>query len=378
MDAPEEAPLPVVFSRALSFAARAANLPTIEDETQSRVAALSLFSPNETVADISSRSLAYLFVPYVYAEVVNKARTTNPSERLEHIGRAKALYDDFIAQFDTYQLIPEDEKSLYEKKASAMTDPAKRRELKIKQYQKERDLRTRIEQLRKRRYTLSASHEPTSDFELIAALLPVPSNGSAADEDDSDTEDVLRETSLALLALTFSQAQQQLESLKQELELIGNMPPPPQSREDSRTEKAREQDNDMWKLDTPRPSGGPDGKGLLMDTAGRPLRPFTILPPGATDRARLQAQVFQPDHRLPTMTVDEYLEIERQRGNVITGGGPKSEAKLTTSEQLQLDSEMDGTVFAEERAEEQRQKDETWARYKDSHPRGAGNTMNRG
>ena len=57
---------------------------------------------------------------------------------------------------------------------------------------------------------------------------------------------------------------------------------------------------------------------------------------------------------------------------------PKSEEKLTTSEQLQLDSEMDGTAFAEEREEEKRQKDENWARYTDAHPRGAGNTMNRG
>lgn len=39
------------------------------------------------------------------------------------------------------------------------------------------------------------------------------------------------------------------------------------------------------------------------------------------DRSRLKAQVFGPDHRLPTMTVDEYLEIERQRGNILTGGG---------------------------------------------------------
>ena len=96
------------------------------------------------------------------------------------------------------------------------------------------------------------------------------------------------------------------------------------------------------------------------------------------------------------MTVDEYLEIERQRGNIITGGGydiqflsvitvslsaqnrPQSESRPTTSEQLQLDSEMDGTVFGEEKAEEKRQKDEKWAQYKDTHPRGAGNTMNRG
>lgn len=55
----------------------------------------------------------------------------------------------------------------------------------------------------------------------------------------------------------------------------------------------------------------------------KPLQPFTILPSGAggDDRTRLRGQVFQPDHRLPTMTIDEYLEIERQRGNILTGGG---------------------------------------------------------
>jgi hypothetical protein len=41
----------------------------------------------------------------------------------------------------------------------------------------------------------------------------------------------------------------------------------------------------------------------------------------SSDRARLQEQVFQADHRLPTMSIDEYLEIERQRGNILTGGG---------------------------------------------------------
>jgi hypothetical protein len=78
------------------------------------------------------------------------------------------------------------------------------------------------------------------------------------------------------------------------------------------------------------------------------------------------------------MSIDEYLEIERQRGGIISGGGPQSESKPTSTEQLALDSEMDGTVFGEMNAEEKRQKDEEWAQYKDTHPRGAGNTMNRG
>jgi hypothetical protein len=45
---------------------------------------------------------------------------------------------------------------------------------------------------------------------------------------------------------------------------------------------------------------------------------------------------------------------------------------------LALDAENDGTTFSEEKQEEKRQKDESWARYTDTHTKGAGNTMNRG
>ena len=96
------------------------------------------------------------------------------------------------------------------------------------------------------------------------------------------------------------------------------------------------------------------------------------------------------------MSTDEYLEIERQRGNIITGGGcvficyvpcsmilyrgysPASQSAPTSSEQLAIDAEMDGTAEGELKAEEKRGKDESWARYTDENPRGSGNTMNRG
>ena len=55
-----------------------------------------------------------------------------------------------------------------------------------------------------------------------------------------------------------------------------------------------------------------------------------------------------------------------------------SEAEPTSSEQLALDAEMDGTKEGGEKDEEKRLKDENWARYTDENPRGAGNTMNRG
>jgi hypothetical protein len=78
------------------------------------------------------------------------------------------------------------------------------------------------------------------------------------------------------------------------------------------------------------------------------------------------------------MSIDEYLQIERERGNILSGGGPQSEQEPTSSDQLSVDAEQDGTVFGEEKAEEKRLKDENWARYTDVNPKGAGNTMNRG
>ena len=90
------------------------------------------------------------------------------------------------------------------------------------------------------------------------------------DEDDSETEDILRETIVTLLTLNYGQAYGQLESMEQELELLRSMPPPPPPQEDSRTGngKAKAED-DMWKLDAPRPSGGPDGQGPILDASGK-------------------------------------------------------------------------------------------------------------
>ncbi|OBZ65691.1 Methylenetetrahydrofolate reductase 2 [Grifola frondosa] len=352
-------PLSSLFHRALTTASKAFNLPTIEDDTQelisalsdlllvnSRVSALSLFSTNEQLSDIATRDLIYLLVPFAFAEVESRARTVDMDERLQRVVRAQTYLRTFTASLETHEIVPESEKVLYAQRTSSVNDPTKRRELKIRQYKQEKDIRTKIDAVRKRRNQNLVSSEPTTDFELVASLLPDPvhvSSTAGDEEDDADTEDILREATLLLLRLTYAQAHTQLESMEQELELLRNAPPPPPSQSplhDPRAAKERET-SDMWRLDAPLPPGGPDGKGPLLDSTGKPLRPFTILPAGASDRARLQGQVFQSDHRLPTMSVDEYLKIEAQRGNIISGDGPQSESQLTTSEQLALDAEME-------------------------------------
>ena len=102
--------------------------------------------------------------------------------------------------------------------------------------------------------------------------------------------------------------------------------------------------------------------GPLLNKEGKPLQPFTLL----DSRQRLKDGVFKPDHALPTMTIDEYLEEERRRGGIIDGGADKTS----------------GTAYVNEddvdRADAQTMKAREWDDFVEANPRGSGNTINRG
>lgn len=103
-------------------------------------------------------------------------------------------------------------------------------------------------------------------------------------------------------------------------------------------------------------------RGPILDKSGKPLRPFTLL----DSRTRLQQGVFRPDHSLPTMTIDEYLEEERKRGGIIEGGGPQSAIRP------EVDEDDMG------KADEETMKARAWDEFTEANPKGSGNTMNRG
>ena len=58
-------------------------------DSRTRVAELALFSPNETLEDISTQDLVYLFVPYVSAEIESRARAIERDERLARLREAE-------------------------------------------------------------------------------------------------------------------------------------------------------------------------------------------------------------------------------------------------------------------------------------------------
>ena len=106
---------------------------------------------------------------------------------------------------------------------------------------------------------------------------------------------------------------------------------------------------------------GASGKPLL-DKTGMPLRPFTL----TDQRSQMRRGVFGPDHSLPTMSIDEYLEEERKRGGMIEGGGNENSRSVGLNE-----DDM-------EYVDAQTMKAREWDDFVEANPRGAGNTINRG
>jgi len=105
-----------------------------------------------------------------------------------------------------------------------------------------------------------------NDVELILSLIPSPTRPSVSEEDDADTDEIVREATVLLLRLTYAKANSQLESIDQELQLLRSMPSPPSPpAQKSPGDRGRDDPEDIWKLDAP----GRDNGQPLMDANGK-------------------------------------------------------------------------------------------------------------
>jgi len=184
-----------------------------------------------------------------------------------------------------------------------------------------------------------------------------------ATEIESEEHLAFRDVEIKELTLHVHKTFDALDFIAQELQILDMAPPttssPPGSEVDPRRRNDRT-DGYSERLDGPLTQLS--GRGPILDASGKPLRPFTLL----DKRTQLQQGVFRPDHSLPTMTIDEYLEEERKRGGIIEGGGSQSGVREEVDE-----DDMD-------KADEATMKARAWDEFKEANPRGSGNTLNRG
>lgn len=193
---------------------------------------------------------------------------------------------------------------------------------------------------------------------------------------------------LAQIQHAYLRSISELSSIDQELELLAHAIPTselPRDESDARTPTGESQDT-TWRLDqstSQKRSWFDPAAGPVLSQEGRVMRPFTITGSassgegGLSTRLALQDQVFGPGYRLPTMSVDEFLDLEYARGNVLQGGEADAKRQEIESQRKKQLVEMDNLEAYEEsdrRLAEERAGDE----YRDTHRRGDGNRIGRG
>ncbi|GAC94249.1 hypothetical protein PHSY_001820 [Pseudozyma hubeiensis SY62] len=369
---------------------------------------IGVISPNDALRDISTSSLRTLFLPSLQSELQTAVRTgTDHSARKQRLASSQHAAATFLNRTLALGVVPPTTKqllgwTLVNVPANELTGigldssltstggaAPHAREVKISLFKLERALKSNLEQFRdayQAKIKLDSHVKVPSDVGYDLLLYPRSrSSDDDEEEDDDDDEDQglgqetpasapggissVRQYLLAQLNLHSLKTTQLITSASQELELLRSLPPPPPPNSSQPSTSNAEE----WRLDR-NPSSLPTTGPLLAPT-GKVLRPFTITP---STRSSIASSVFQPSHRLPTMSIDQYLEEEQRRGNIIQGGGQASYDAPTSTEQRQLRAEMDGTRDAEDAEEDQRTKDLQWDAFSEENRKGAGNTMNRG
>lgn len=303
---------------------------------------LTLFSPNETLEDITSSELQYLLVDYYLADALFRQRSEGGPARKQTVLEARSIWERFLRRLDDYEILSKADAKLFERyldsrdsfEVGGGLDANGRRAMKISRFREEKDMKTKLTALR------NNPHLAASD------------DGAA------------RELHLSHIALRVHETFQNLEFASLELQMLLMAPPPlPEGSRPPIDERERGSRGDGYseRLDQHR-AHLTDKTAPILDKSGKPLRPFTIL----DKRTQLQEGVFRPDHSLPTMSIDEYLAEEKKRGGIIEGGGAASGIRE------ELDQDDHAVMDAET------MKARAWDDFQEENPKGAGNTLNRG
>ncbi|KAK3943842.1 TAP42-like protein [Diplogelasinospora grovesii] len=329
-----------------------------------QISRLSLFSPNESVEDISTSNLPYLLVNFHLAELIQRLPSSSPQGRKQTLTSAREAYERYLHQLDSYSLLKPVYKKLLEEYTDSPTtfstissntaDAAARRNAKITNFKVEKELRAKLEYLRSRpEYAASELDDDDGNTEHVS--------GSGAGD-----EEAVRSVHLAHIEYCAHMSFQALESLNLECQMLAQAPDPDPSQQRNQQldqdvrERRRQEREQSDRLDQPLRTL--QSTGPILSPDGRPLKPFTLL----NNRQELARGVFRPGHNLPTMTIDEYLEEERRRGGIIEGGGEASGQR----------PEPDEDNY--DKADAETYKARAWDEFTEANPKGSGNTLNRG
>ncbi|XP_027335359.1 PP2A regulatory subunit TAP46 isoform X2 [Abrus precatorius] len=388
----EDMPLPALFERARKIHATAIDSGADQlvkkgcealQKCEEMVNKLGLFSANETKDDISTTNLKYILVPFYLAELTEKIAQDN---RIQIIEASQAKLKEFISFCEAMELVPKEELESYKEGASKSV--ADQRARKIARFKRQRAAESKLLEIKERKERRGRSTK------AAALSTPVEAGEEEVLDDDGEEE---REAWNTTISLAICKALDLLEMLKKEEEMLSAVKDR-QSKDgdnefsrdvlDERAKKAETWHRDAaLRAQHTKPSPPItcatfaqdvlEGRAKASQAHDHKHQPLIFGPASlvngslTTERERMAAQVFQPSHRLPTMSIEEagLKEMEimnkwQERNVRLMEEANSSWYKDSKSKPGEDDDEDDDAAQEKARA---------WDDWKDENPRGAGN-----
>lgn len=385
----EDLPLPALFEQARQTHSTAADSTVDQDKLKkacdilrqcnSMIDQLGLFSPNEGKEDISTTDLKYLLVPYYRGELTEKIHNSN---RLQIIKTSQAHLKEFVSICEKLELVPIEEVDAFVQ--DGKDTPEARRAKKIARFKRQKEAESKLQEIKERKERRSRSMQ-------AAAITTSIEHGEEPMLDDDGEEE--REAWLTTISLALCKALDLLDGLKKEEELVSTMlannlqtgqEDVVRAMLDERLKKA-----EAWHKGAARnrqfgkPAQPITCANFAMDVLEGRAKPSQVnehrhQPPLfgpasliggniTTERGEIAAQVFQPSHRLPTMSIEEAGMREMEIMNKWQENAAEQLKEANSS--WVTDGKRDATSDDESAEEKAR----AWDDWKDDNPRGAGN-----
>lgn len=347
---------------------------------------LGLFSSNETKEDISTANLKYLLVPYYLAELTEMI---SQEDRISILKVSQEKLKEFVSFCEAMELVPEQE--LETPGQGGPNSFADQRAKKIARFKRQKAAESKLLEIKEQKERRGRSTKAS------ALSTPVEAGEEAELDDDGEEE---REAWLATISLALCKAFDLLDMLKKEEEMLSVIKKKQlelgdkeisQAILDERTKKAEDWHRDAATRVRYTKPAQPitcaafaqdvlEGRASASQVNEHKHQPLMFGPVSmvggslTTERERMAAQVFQPSHRMPTMSIEEAGLKEMEIMNKWQERNTKLMEEANSSwhndtRKLRLteeDEEDDDDDAAQDKAR-------AWDDWKDDNPRGAGN-----
>ncbi|KAL8049439.1 hypothetical protein ABFX02_06G020700 [Erythranthe guttata] len=390
----EEMSLPALYEKSRKIH-QAASDSSVDQDTlkkgcellnkcEEMIAKLGLFSVNESKDDISTNNLKYILVLYYLGELTEKI---SEEDRIQVLKSSQAKLKEFISFCEVMELVPADElESSAQAIGNASTD---RRAKKIARFKRQKAAESKLLEIRERKERRGRSTR--------ASALSTPVEVGEDDMEDDDGEEE-REAWLITISLALCKSFDLLEMLKKEEEMLSAIRERQSQEGDNELSQSildeRAKKAEAWHRDAAtrarytKPTvpitcatfaqdvlEGRADVSQFHDHKHQPMLfgPASLVGKNPTsERERIAAQVFQPYHRLPTMSIEEAGLKEME----IMNTWQESNKKLMEEANSSWYNDNKPSRPDEEEDEDDdaaQDKARAWDDWKDDNPRGAGN-----